>query len=62
MPPRWIIKPADQDAILGNAVVIRCQADGFPVPTVQWKQSIGKLYPILADCQNFAAKSETIAM
>uniref|UniRef100_A0A1A9WXF2 Down syndrome cell adhesion molecule n=1 Tax=Glossina brevipalpis TaxID=37001 RepID=A0A1A9WXF2_9MUSC len=41
VPPRWIIKPIDQDAILGNAVSIRCQADGFPVPTVQWKQSIG---------------------
>uniref|UniRef100_A0A1A9Z430 Down syndrome cell adhesion molecule n=1 Tax=Glossina pallidipes TaxID=7398 RepID=A0A1A9Z430_GLOPL len=41
VPPRWIIKPSDQDAILGNPVSIRCQADGFPVPTVQWKQSIG---------------------
>uniref|UniRef100_A0A1I8PJY9 Down syndrome cell adhesion molecule-like protein Dscam2 n=1 Tax=Stomoxys calcitrans TaxID=35570 RepID=A0A1I8PJY9_STOCA len=41
VPPRWIIKPTDQDAILGNPVVLRCQADGFPVPTLQWKQSIG---------------------
>lgn len=44
VPPRWIIKPSDQDAILGNPVSIRCQADGFPVPTVQWKQSIGKRF------------------
>lgn len=42
MPPRWIIKPTDQDAILGNPIILKCQADGFPIPTLQWKQSIGK--------------------
>ncbi|KAM8714872.1 hypothetical protein ACLKA7_001994 [Drosophila subpalustris] len=41
VPPRWILKPADQDAILGNAVIVSCKADGFPLPTIQWKQSIG---------------------
>ncbi|XP_039950916.1 Down syndrome cell adhesion molecule-like protein Dscam2 isoform X9 [Bactrocera tryoni] len=41
VPPRWILKPTDQDAILGNPVAITCKADGFPIPTVQWKQSIG---------------------
>lgn len=43
VPPRWILKPTDQDAILGNPVAITCKADGFPIPSVQWKQSIGKL-------------------
>uniref|UniRef100_W8BRX8 Down syndrome cell adhesion molecule-like protein Dscam2 n=1 Tax=Ceratitis capitata TaxID=7213 RepID=W8BRX8_CERCA len=41
VPPRWILKPTDQDAILGNPVAITCKADGFPIPSVQWKQSIG---------------------
>ncbi|XP_030383245.1 Down syndrome cell adhesion molecule-like protein Dscam2 [Scaptodrosophila lebanonensis] len=41
VPPRWILKPTDQDAILGNLVIITCKADGFPVPVIQWKQSIG---------------------
>ncbi|KAH8378332.1 hypothetical protein KR093_010752 [Drosophila rubida] len=41
VPPRWILKPTDQDAILGNAVIVSCKADGFPLPTIQWKQSIG---------------------
>lgn len=27
---------------MGNAVSITCQADGFPAPTVQWKQSRGE--------------------
>ncbi|XP_026843878.1 Down syndrome cell adhesion molecule-like protein Dscam2 [Drosophila persimilis] len=41
VPPRWVLKPTDQDAILGNLVIMSCTADGFPEPTVQWKQSIG---------------------
>lgn len=42
MPPRWIVEPADQSAILGHQVVITCQADGFPQPSVVWKQAIGE--------------------
>ncbi|XP_030245645.1 Down syndrome cell adhesion molecule-like protein Dscam2 isoform X2 [Drosophila navojoa] len=41
VPPRWTLKPTDQDAILGNSVIVSCKADGFPIPTIQWKQSIG---------------------
>lgn len=28
--------------MLGNPVVITCRADGFPTPTVLWKQAIGE--------------------
>lgn len=42
VPPRWIVEPADQSAILGHQVVITCQADGFPQSSVVWKQSIGE--------------------
>ena len=42
VPPRWIVEPQDQSAILGNTVLITCKSDGFPVPTVHWKQAIGK--------------------
>ncbi|XP_023037037.2 Down syndrome cell adhesion molecule-like protein Dscam2 [Drosophila willistoni] len=41
VPPRWILKPIDHDAILGSNVMLSCQADGFPVPTIQWKKSVG---------------------
>lgn len=41
VPPRWIVEPQDQSAVLGNSVIITCRADGFPIPVVQWKQSIG---------------------
>lgn len=42
MPPRWTVEPIDQDAVVGHGVSIACQAEGFPIPTVTWKQSIGK--------------------
>uniref|UniRef100_A0A1B0GIB4 Down syndrome cell adhesion molecule-like protein Dscam2 n=2 Tax=Lutzomyia longipalpis TaxID=7200 RepID=A0A1B0GIB4_LUTLO len=41
VPPRWIVEPQDQSVILGNLVIIDCKADGFPKPTVSWKQAIG---------------------
>ena len=42
VPPRWIVEPTDQSAVLGHQVVITCQADGFPQPSVVWKQAIGE--------------------
>ncbi|KPU79154.1 uncharacterized protein Dana_GF27026 [Drosophila ananassae] len=41
VPPRWIFKPSDKDAIMGSSVIISCVADGFPIPSLQWKQLIG---------------------
>lgn len=42
VPPRWTVEPIDQNAVVGHGVSIACQAEGFPIPTVTWKQSIGK--------------------
>ncbi|XP_059481325.1 cell adhesion molecule Dscam2-like isoform X4 [Neocloeon triangulifer] len=42
VPPRWVVEPSDQSVVLGKSVVLQCQADGFPKPTVTWKQAIGK--------------------
>lgn len=36
------MEPIDQNAVVGHGVSIACQAEGFPVPTVTWKQSIGE--------------------
>ncbi|KYN00441.1 hypothetical protein ALC62_08745 [Cyphomyrmex costatus] len=42
LPPRWTVEPIDQNAVVGHGVSIACQAEGFPIPTVTWKQSIGE--------------------
>lgn len=36
------MEPIDQNAVVGHGVSIACQAEGFPIPTVTWKQSIGE--------------------
>lgn len=41
VPPKWIVEPEDQSVILGNSVVIPCEAIGSPPPTLLWKQAIG---------------------
>ncbi|XP_070075740.1 cell adhesion molecule Dscam1-like [Drosophila takahashii] len=38
---KWILKPKDQDAVMGDSVMISCAADGFPLPTLQWKKLMG---------------------
>lgn len=57
MPPRWITEPNDHSSVLGNPVSIECRADGFPIPTVHWKQAIGK-YILLVSY--FTDKSVTV--
>lgn len=42
VPPRWIVEPKDESAVLGTSLSITCKADGFPSPTLQWKQSLGE--------------------
>lgn len=41
VPPKWIVEPEDQSAVLGNTVIISCEADGSPAPAISWKQAIG---------------------
>ncbi|KAM7292171.1 Down syndrome cell adhesion molecule homolog [Ixodes scapularis] len=41
VPPRWRQEPRDRAAIMGQAVVFDCQAEGFPVPVIRWKKAHG---------------------
>lgn len=41
VPPRWTVEPSDKSAVLGSSVALNCKADGFPIPTVNWKQAVG---------------------
>ncbi|XP_065334249.1 cell adhesion molecule Dscam2-like isoform X1 [Cloeon dipterum] len=41
VPPSWVVEPQNYDAKLGQNVVLDCQVEGFPKPTVSWKKALG---------------------
>jgi hypothetical protein len=41
VPPRWMVEPTDHSVVQGNPVSLHCQVDGFPKPTITWKQAVG---------------------
>jgi hypothetical protein len=49
VPPSWVVEPQNHDAKLGQNVVLDCQVEGFPKPTVSWKKALGKLPILLQD-------------
>lgn len=36
VPPRWLREPHDTALMLGQAIVINCEAEGYPEPQIQW--------------------------
>ncbi|XP_015600048.1 Down syndrome cell adhesion molecule-like protein Dscam2 isoform X2 [Cephus cinctus] len=43
VPPRWIVKPQDVHAPEGmSQLVLHCNADGFPLPSMTWRRATGK--------------------
>lgn len=43
VPPRWKAEPRDTALMLGNAMAINCEADGYPEPVVIWSKAQGRL-------------------
>uniref|UniRef100_A0A8D9ERR1 Down syndrome cell adhesion molecule-like protein Dscam2 n=1 Tax=Cacopsylla melanoneura TaxID=428564 RepID=A0A8D9ERR1_9HEMI len=39
VPPRWIVEPSDVHEERNRAVMLNCQAEGVPEPTVVWKKA-----------------------
>ncbi|CAL1268402.1 unnamed protein product [Larinioides sclopetarius] len=39
VPPQWKIQPSDKSVVVGQNVIIDCQADGFPQPRIWWEKS-----------------------
>lgn len=45
VPPHWGDKPPkDISVSAGKDVMLDCEAEGFPVPTIVWKKAIGKVW------------------
>ncbi|XP_073994587.1 Down syndrome cell adhesion molecule 4 isoform X2 [Rhodnius prolixus] len=41
VPPRWVIEPMDMNVVLGYDIMLECQADGYPQPTIIWRKAVG---------------------
>ncbi|KAG0432665.1 hypothetical protein HPB47_020606, partial [Ixodes persulcatus] len=41
VPPRWKVAPKEKSAVVGENVVVDCQAEGFPPPRIWWEKSSG---------------------
>lgn len=55
VPPRWVAEPKDTALMLGNAMVVHCWAEGYPVPVVTWfrgQDKSGKDFKVLAGVRN----------
>ncbi|XP_026686933.1 Down syndrome cell adhesion molecule-like protein Dscam2 [Diaphorina citri] len=38
VPPRWVVEPSDVHEERNRAIMLNCQAEGVPEPTVVWKK------------------------
>ncbi|XP_050430112.1 cell adhesion molecule Dscam2 isoform X2 [Adelges cooleyi] len=56
VPPKWTIEPADVDIERNRQLMIDCQADGVPKPTVVWKKATGSKS---SDYEEIKEKSHT---
>ncbi|XP_070509604.1 cell adhesion molecule Dscam2 isoform X3 [Chironomus tepperi] len=41
VPPKWKLEPIDTSVERNKHVLLHCQADGVPTPTVIWKKALG---------------------
>ncbi|XP_034655548.1 Down syndrome cell adhesion molecule-like protein Dscam2 isoform X7 [Drosophila subobscura] len=41
VPPRWIIEPADANVERNRHIMLHCQAQGVPTPSIVWKKATG---------------------
>lgn len=41
------MEPSDTNVVLGFDVILNCQAEGYPEPTIMWRKAVGKLASLL---------------
>lgn len=43
VPPRWIVEPVDANVERNRHIMLHCQAQGVPTPSIVWKKATGKI-------------------
>ncbi len=51
VPPEWIVKPHDMEAVEGQDVFFPCRVSGVPEPTIIWRKLAGKIIVIIFSMQ-----------
>lgn len=41
VPPKWVVEPKDISVQANQDLMLNCQAEGYPVPTITWKKAVG---------------------
>uniref|UniRef100_A0A1I8MHL2 Uncharacterized protein n=1 Tax=Musca domestica TaxID=7370 RepID=A0A1I8MHL2_MUSDO len=41
VPPRWIVEPSDANVERNRHIMLHCQAQGVPTPSIVWKKATG---------------------
>lgn len=41
VPPRWIVEPSDASVERNRHIMLHCQAQGVPTPSIVWKKATG---------------------
>ncbi|XP_073841216.1 cell adhesion molecule Dscam2-like [Musca autumnalis] len=41
VPPRWIVEPSDANVERNRHIMLHCQAQGVPTPSILWKKATG---------------------
>ncbi|XP_052844073.1 cell adhesion molecule Dscam2 isoform X15 [Drosophila gunungcola] len=41
VPPRWIVEPVDANVERNRHIMLHCQAQGVPTPSIVWKKATG---------------------
>lgn len=40
VPPKWVVEPKDINVQANQDVMLNCQAEGYPIPTITWKKAV----------------------
>ena len=61
VPPKWTLAPSDSDTIVGEDVIMDCQASGYPQPRIWWEHSdsLSSSLPLISSSSSSSLSSSS---